>query len=61
MMHRRATNGRFRNVVKQPGYVALDFEIWRPTTSELQKQLEGTVLQNATGILIWRDFTIAKN
>ena len=35
--------------------------IWRPNSHELQKQLDGTVLQNTTGVLIWRDFKIAKN
>jgi hypothetical protein len=34
--------------------------IWRPTSLALDKQADGTVLQNATGILIWRDFKIAK-
>lgn len=34
--------------------------IWRPNAHELQKQVDGTVLQNTTGILIWRDFRIAK-
>jgi hypothetical protein len=34
--------------------------IWRPTSLALDKQADGTVLQNATGILIWRDFKIEK-
>lgn len=34
--------------------------IWRPTSMVLDKQADGTVLQNATGILIWRDFKIEK-
>lgn len=34
--------------------------IWRPNVHELQKQLDGTVLQNTTGVLIWRDFKIEK-
>jgi hypothetical protein len=34
--------------------------IWRPNAHELQKQIDGTVLQNTTGILIWRDFKIEK-
>jgi hypothetical protein len=34
--------------------------IWRPTSMALDKQADGTVLQNATGILIWRDFKIEK-
>jgi hypothetical protein len=34
--------------------------IWRPNMHELQKQLDGTVLQNTTGILIWRDFKLQK-
>ncbi len=34
--------------------------IWRPSSHELKKHLDGSVLQNATGILIWRDFKIVK-
>lgn len=34
--------------------------IWRPSGHEMQKQLDGSVLANATGILIWRDFKMAK-
>lgn len=30
--------------------------IWRPSAHELRKQLDGTTLDNATGILMWRDF-----
>jgi hypothetical protein len=33
---------------------------WRPNAHELQKQLDGTVLQTTTGILIWRDFRLEK-
>jgi hypothetical protein len=29
---------------------------WRPSASEFKKQLDGTVLDNATGFLSWRDF-----
>ena len=32
--------------------------LWRPSAHELKKQLDGTVLDNATGILLWRDFKI---
>ena len=32
--------------------------IWRPTAHELKKQLDGSTLDNATGILLWRDFKI---
>lgn len=34
--------------------------IWRPTESEFVKQLDGTVLQNVSGILIWRDFKLGE-
>jgi hypothetical protein len=34
--------------------------VWRPSAHELNKQLDGTVLQNTTGIVIWRDFKLAK-
>lgn len=34
--------------------------IWRPSDSEFVKQLDGTVLQNSTGIVIWRDFKLAQ-
>jgi len=43
------------------GYTGQATLIWRPNSHELQKQLDGTVLQNTTGVLIWRDFKIAKN
>jgi hypothetical protein len=42
------------------GYAGQATLIWRPNSNELQKQLDGTVLQNTTGILIWRDFKIEK-
>jgi hypothetical protein len=42
------------------GYSGHATLIWRPSSHELQKQLNGTVLQNTTGILIWRDFKIEK-
>lgn len=32
--------------------------IWRPTAHELKKQLDGTTLDNATGIVLWRDFKL---
>jgi hypothetical protein len=34
--------------------------IWRPSAREIQKQLDGSELANATGILIWRDFKLTK-
>lgn len=34
--------------------------IRRPNAHDLQKQLDGTTLQNTTGVLIWRDFRLAK-
>lgn len=32
--------------------------IWRPTAHELKKQLDGTTLDNATGIVLWREFKL---
>ena len=32
--------------------------IWRPNAHDLQKQIDGTVLQSTSGILIWRDFKV---
>ncbi len=32
--------------------------IWRPAAHEMKKQLDGSTLDNATGILLWRDFKI---
>ena len=32
--------------------------LWRPSAHELKKQLDGSVLDNATGILVWRDFKL---
>lgn len=32
--------------------------IWRPAAHELKKQLDGSALDNATGILLWREFKI---
>ncbi|TAJ40255.1 MAG: hypothetical protein EPO55_09645 [Reyranella sp.] len=32
--------------------------IWRPTAHEFRKQLDGTTLDNATGIVLWRDFKL---
>lgn len=32
--------------------------IWRPSAVEFKKQLDGTVLENATGLLSWRDFKL---
>lgn len=34
--------------------------IWRPSAHDLQKQLDGTTVQNTTGIVLWRDFKIAR-
>lgn len=31
---------------------------WRPSAHELKKQLDGSVLDNATGILLWREFKL---
>jgi hypothetical protein len=31
---------------------------WRPSASEFQRQLDGSVLENATGLLTWRDFKL---
>ncbi len=46
---------------RMAGYTGQATLIWRPSAHDFQKQLDGTVLQNATGILSWRDFKIAKN
>lgn len=32
--------------------------IWRPAAHEMKKQLDGSTLDNATGILLWREFKI---
>lgn len=32
--------------------------VWRPTAHELKKQLDGTTLDNASGIVLWRDFKL---
>ena len=34
--------------------------IWRPGSREMQKQLDGSMLANVSGILIWRDFKLMK-
>lgn len=34
--------------------------VWRPSAHDLKKQLDGTTLQNTTGVVIWRDFKLAK-
>ncbi len=34
--------------------------IWRPSAQEFAKKLDGTALQNAAGLLIWRELKIAK-
>ncbi len=31
---------------------------WRPSAHELSRQLDGTTLDSATGILLWRDFKL---
>jgi len=33
--------------------------VWRPSAHDFKKQLDGTALQNSTGLLIWRDFKLA--
>lgn len=45
-------SGRFEGVTGEGAM------IWRPSAQELKKQLDGTILQNTTGMLIWRDFKI---
>jgi hypothetical protein len=47
-------SGRFEGVTGEGAMV------WRPSAHELRKQLDGTTLQNTTGLLIWRDFKLAK-
>jgi hypothetical protein len=32
--------------------------VWRPSAHDFKKQLDGTVLQNSTGVLIWRNFRL---
>lgn len=32
--------------------------IWRPTAFELKKQLDGMALDNASGIVLWREFKL---
>lgn len=32
--------------------------IWRPSAHEFKKQLDGSVLDNASGILLWREFKL---
>ena len=32
--------------------------LWRPSAHELKKQLDGSVLDNATGVLVWRDLKL---
>lgn len=34
--------------------------IWRPSAHDFKKQLDGTTLQNSTGLLIWRDFKLTR-
>jgi hypothetical protein len=34
--------------------------IWRPSAHDLKKQVDGTLAQNTTGIVLWRDFKIAR-
>lgn len=34
--------------------------IWRPNAHELETQLDGTTLQNTSGVVIWRNFRLAK-
>jgi hypothetical protein len=47
-------SGRFEGVTGEGAM------IWRPSAHELKKQFDGTVAQNTTGLLIWRDFKLAK-
>lgn len=32
--------------------------VWRPTAHEFRRQLDGSVIDNASGILLWRDFKL---
>jgi len=32
--------------------------VWRPSAHDFKRQLDGTTLQNSTGLLIWRDFKL---
>ena len=32
--------------------------VWRPSAHDFKRQLDGTALQNSTGLLIWRDFKL---
>jgi len=32
--------------------------VWRPSAHDFKKQVDGTTLQNSTGVLIWRDFKL---
>ena len=34
--------------------------IWRPSASELQKQLDGTTLASTHGLVLWREFKLAR-
>ena len=34
--------------------------IWRPTAHEFSRQLDGSTLDKAAGLLLWRDFKLAK-
>lgn len=47
-------SGRFQGVSGE-GAVT-----WRPNAHELQAQLDGTTLQNTSGVVIWRDFKLTK-
>jgi hypothetical protein len=47
--------GRFAGVTGEGSMV------WRPSAHELKRQLDGTTLQNTTGLLIWRDFKLVKD
>jgi len=35
--------------------------IWRPSAHEFRKQLDGTTIDNAAGIVLWRDFKLKGN
>jgi hypothetical protein len=34
--------------------------VWRPSAHEFRRQLDGTTLDKASGVLIWRNFKIAQ-
>ena len=52
MMKLTGGTGRFAGVTGEGSMV------WRPSAHDFKKQLDGTTLQNSTGVLIWRDFRL---